>query len=494
MSDERKLNGTDDEKSECLHSSDEDGEPTQGTRQSEGGHRDTEPVEGNQAVQQRPAGWSTGLDWVARLARERPGEALTTLSHHITLELLHQAFRATRKDGAVGVDGVTAAEYERSLDENLSDLLRRFKTSTYRAPPVRRVHIPKGDGSKKRPIGIPTLEDKVLQRAVAMVLEAIYEQDFRDCSYGFRPKRGAHQALDALGGALYRMKDSFVIEVDIKGFFDNLDHAHLRTFLDSRVRDGTIRRMIDKWLKAGVLEDGSLSRPSKGTPQGGVISPLLANIYLHHVLDTWFEDEVRPRLKGTSALVRYADDFVIALEHEDDARRVMAVLPNRFGRYGLELHPDKTRLVRFKRPSDDSDDDGTGGGRSSFDLLGFTFFWGKSRRGQWIVRRKTAKSSLKKSLLALKTWMRSHRHWRLREQHAALCRKLRGHYAYFGIVGNAASLSIFLMQAERLWRNWLDRRSQRRCMPWTRFTRVLDVYSLPSIRIVHPWRPRVASP
>ena len=250
---------------------------------------------------------STRLQRIAKLAEEAPGIAFNTLAHHIDLELLLEAHRRTRKDGAVGVDDQTAKEYAANLEGNLLSLLDRLKSGTYFAPPVRRVHIPKGDGSKTRPIGIPTFEDKVLQRAVAMVLEAVYEQDFLDCSFGFRPGRSAHDALALLRDRALRF-GAVVLEVDIQKFFDSLDHGHLRAFLDLRVRDGVIRRVIDKWLKAGVLEEGSVSYPGAGTPQGGVISPLLANVYLHEVVDKWFANEVRPRLHGVAELVRYADD------------------------------------------------------------------------------------------------------------------------------------------------------------------------------------------
>ena len=255
-----------------------------------------------------PQSVSTRLRRIAELARQMPGAALTTLSHNIDLDLLREAYRRTRKDGATGVDEVTAEEYAKTLDENLASLLERFKSGTYWAPPVRRVHIPKGDGTKTRPIGIPTFEDKVLQRAVAMVMEAVYEQDFLNCSWGFRPGRSAHGALDALREGLKQMNGGWVIDVDIERFFDTLDHGQLRQMLDQRVRDGVLRRMIDKWLKAGVLEEGAIHYPEGGTPQGGVISPLLANIYLHHVLDTWFESMAKPALRGEAFLVRYADD------------------------------------------------------------------------------------------------------------------------------------------------------------------------------------------
>lgn len=258
---------------------------------------------------------------------------------------------ADPQERAVGVDGQTAAEYERDLEANLLSLLDRAKSGTYRAPPVRRVHIPKGGSTTEtRPIGIPTLEDKILQRAVAMLLEPIYEQDFHDCSHGFRPGRSAHRALDALWKQTMLSRGGWVVEVEIRKFFDTLDHRHLRELVGKRVRDGVLLRLIGKWLKAGVMEEGVVSYPDSGTPQGGVISPMLSNIYLHYVLDEWFEREVKPRLKGRAHLIRYADDFVIGFTDEQDARRVMEVLPRRFGRYGLSLHPDKTRLVPFRQP------------------------------------------------------------------------------------------------------------------------------------------------
>lgn len=295
---------------------------------------------------------STKRRRIAQLAKQMPGVALRTLAHHIDIEWLKEAHRRTRKDGAVGVDGQTAEEYAKALERNLQSLLDRAKSGDdYRAPPVRRVYIPKGDGSKTRPLGIPTFEDKVLQRAVAMVLEPIYEQDFLDCSYGFRPGRGAHGALEALRNHVMAMRGGgWVLEADIEGFFDAVDHAQLRRMFGGRVRDGVLTRLIGKWLKAGVLEQGCIYHPQTGTPQGGVISPLLANIYLHEVLDVWFHQQVLPRLQGRAHLVRYADDFVIVFDEKADALRVLDVLPKRFGRYGLRLHPDKTRLVRFTKP------------------------------------------------------------------------------------------------------------------------------------------------
>ncbi|MBZ5589017.1 MAG: group II intron reverse transcriptase/maturase [Acidobacteriia bacterium] len=439
---------------------------------------------------------SPGIQRIAELARNAPGVAFTTLAHHIDTSLLTKAFERTRKDAAVGVDGQTAAEYGRDLEANLRTLEGRFKSGEYKAPPVRRVHIPKGDGHSTRPIGVPTFEDKVLQRAVVMVMEPIFEQDFLACSYGFRPGRSAHQALEALWEGLMKMHGGWVLEVDITSFFDTLDHGHLRSFLDRRVRDGVIRRMIDTWLKAGVLEEGSLWYPEAGTPQGGVISPLLANIYLHEVLDTWLEQQVKPRLRGEAFLIRYADDFVIACAQESDARRVFDVLPKRFARYGLSLHPEKTRLVPFGRPvvapNNERPTDGQRPG--SFDLLGFTHFWKVSRKGSWVIARKTAKRRFARAVRKVTQWCKTYRHLPVEDQHQALVRKLRGHFAYYGITGNGRSLAAFRHQVMRAWCTWLRRRSQRAHLSWDRFNRLLQRYPLPPARVVHSIYRRAANP
>ena len=397
---------------------------------------------------------------------------------------LQEAYSRTRKDGAAGVDGATAEQYAEHLGDNLRSLLDRFKSGQYQAPPVKRVYIPKGSGSQTRPIGIPTFEDKVLQRAVAMVLEAVYEEDFLACSYGFRPGRSAHDALRDLWRELMGLGGGWVLEVDIRSFFDELDHDHLRTFFDRRVRDGVIRRAIGKRLQAGVLEEGRLKHPVTGTPQGGVISPVLSNIYLHEVVDRWFEEEVKPRLGGRAVLIRYADDFVIAFAEEKDARRVEEVLPKRLARFGLQLHPEKTRLVRFQAPRGKerpSPSDGPG----SFTFLGFTHFWGKSRKGNWVVKRKTAASRFTRSLSRVREWCRRWRHEPVPWQQRQLSRGLRGHYAYYGITGNYQALSNFHRQVTREWRKWLHRRSQKAKMTWERFNRLFVNYPLLRPRIVH---------
>jgi RNA-directed DNA polymerase len=453
-------------------------------------------LEGTMDGTPSPDDISPGIQRIAELAREAPGLAFTTLAHHIDIELLSKAFERTRKDAAVGVDGQTAAEYGRDLEANLRALEGRFKTGEYKAPPVRRVHIPKGNGRSTRPIGVPTFEDKVLQRAVVMVMEPIYEQDFLPCSYGFRPGRSAHQALDALWKGLMNMSGGWVLEVDIKSFFDTLDHGHLRSFLDRRVRDGVIRRMIDKWLKAGVMDEGSLTYPDAGTPQGGVISPLLANLYLHEVLDTWFEQQVRPRLRGEAFLIRYADDAVIAFAQESDARKVFEVLPKRFARYGLNLHPEKTRLVPFGQPKGKpTDPRPTGGQRpGSFDLLGFTHFWKVSRKGSWVIARKTAKSRFARAVKRITQWCKTYRHLPVEDQHKALVRKLKGHFAYYGITGNGKALDSFRHQTKRAWCTWLRRRSQKAHLTWERFNRLLKRYPLPPARVVHSIYRHAANP
>ncbi len=431
---------------------------------------------------------STRLRRIAELARRRSGEALTTLAHHIDVDFLREAFRRVRKDGAVGVDGQTADEYAEDLEANLRSLLDRFKTGRYRAPAVRRVEIPKGKG-KTRAIGIPTVEDKVLQRAVVMVLGEVYEQDFLPCSFGFRPGRSAHQALETLWQQAMDMGGGWVLEVDIEGFFDSLDHAQLRRFLDLRVRDGVLRRTIDKWLKAGVLVDGQLQRPKGGTPQGGVISPLLANLYLHEVLDTWMEREVLPRLRGRAVLIRYADDFVILFAREDDARRVQGVLPLRLGKYGLRLHAEKTRLVPFGRPRRGAVEPHT------FCFLGFTLYWGKSRKGAWVVKRKTSKESFRRGLRRVSDWLRVHCHWPIDVQHQRLVKMLLGHYNYFGVTGNANALNHYRYAVMQLWYRRLNRRTHRGRMPWSRYLRLITLrFRLPDPIVVHSVYRRVANP
>lgn len=440
---------------------------------------------------------STKRERIATLAKQSPQMAFTSLAYLMDIDWLKEAYRRTRKDGAAGVDGVTAEEYEQDLENNLQRLLDRAKSGTYRAPPVRRVHIPKG-GSKTetRPLGIPTLEDKILQRAVVMLLEPIYEQDFLDCSYGFRPRRSAHQALESFRDQLMACRGGWVLEVDLRKFFDNLDHEHLRKFLRLRVRDGVLLRLIGKWLKAGVMEKGSVSYPEAGSPQGGVVSPLISNVFLHYVLDLWFEQEVKPRLRHCAFLVRYADDFVIGFRDHSDAQRVMEVLPKRFGRYGLSVHPTKTKLVPFCPPSASTKDrNGPPNDRpGTFNLLGFTHYWAKSRRGYWVVKLKTAADRFSRAMRSIALWCRAYRHLSKREQQQKLNAKLRGHYAYYGVTGNSGALSSFRRAVLHCWHKWLCRRNRQRDLPWKRFLRMLQRYPLARVTTVHSIFRHAANP
>ncbi len=442
----------------------------------------------------KPDSLFTKQQRIAELAKQSPQMGFTSLNHHLDRIWMLEAFYRTRKDGAPGVDGQTAADFGLDLLTNLESLLGRAKSGTYRAPPVRRVRIPKGTRTETRPLGIPTFEDKVLQRAAVMALEPIYEQDFLPCSFGFRPGRSAHQALQVLWQQVMDLGGCWLVEVDIRKFFDTLDHAQLRALLRQRVRDGVLLRLIDKWLKAGVLEGGELTYPEAGTPQGGVISPLLANVYLHYVLDAWFEDVVKPRLKGRAFLVRYADDFVMGFACEEDARRVLDVLPKRFGKYGLTIHPDKTRLVPFVRPlhRPPSSVGPVVPAPGSFDFLGFTHFWSRSKQGHWVVKRKTAGSRFRRALQKIADWCRLNRHRPIGEQHRALEHKLRGHFTYYGgVMGNGRSLWCFRDRVQEAWKKWLSRRGGKG-WTWDRLNAVLQRCPLPIPRAWVP--PCVANP
>jgi len=407
----------------------------------------------------------------------------TSLDHHLDQNWLVEAYNRTRKDGAPGVDGQTAADYGLSLLANLESLLGRAKSGTYRAPPVRRVRIPKGTGNETRPLGIPTPEDKVLQRAVVRALEPIYEQDFLNCSYGFRPGRSAHQALQALWQQVMGLGGCWLVEVDIRTFFDTLDQAQLRALLRQRVRDGVLLRLIDKWLKAGVREGRELTYPEAGTPPGGVVSPLLANVYLHYVLDVWFEQVVKPRLKGRAFLVRYADDFVLGFACAEDARRVLDVLPKRFGKYGLTIHPEKTRLVPLVRPPSCPATPGRPvvPAPGSFDFLGFTHFGSRSKPGTWVVKRKTAGSRFRRAVQRVAAWCRRNRHRPIGEPYQALRRKRRGHFQYYGgVIGNNRLLWCFRERVQEIWRKGLSRRSGKARLSWERMNTLLRRYVLPT--------------
>jgi group II intron reverse transcriptase/maturase len=366
-----------------------------------------------------------------------------------------------------------------TLLTNLADLHERLRSKRYRHRTLRRGRVPKGKG-QWRPIGISAFEDKIVQGALREVMEAIYEQDFLDSSYGFRPKRGAHDAIRALNQAVHRGQVSWILEADIASFFDSLDRTRLKEMLQTRIADGSLLRLIGKCLHVGVLDGEEYSEPERGTTQGSVLSPLLGNVYLHYVLDVWFEREVKPRLRGAATLIRYADDFVIGFEQREDAERVMAVLGKRFERYGLTLHPDKTRLIEFARPSASQR---SGKGPGTFDFLGFTFYWRRTRRGRWMMQCKTRQARLRRSIQSVAEWCRRNRHLAVKAQHAALTRRLVGHFNYFGVNGNYGSLACLALATRRAWFKWLCRRSQRRRLNWERFRRLLERYSLPRPRI-----------
>lgn len=423
---------------------------------------------------------STKLEKVAERARKDPSAQFHSLAHVLDEDVLREAFDRIRKDAAVGVDGVTKERYGEALEENLRDLHARLKSKTYRHQAIRRVHIPKAPG-KTRPIGISCIEDKIVQGGLQRVMEAVFEPVFRDCSYGFRPGRSAHDALRAVDEMVMRQGMTIILEGDIASFFDSMVPALLREMIRERISDGSIIRLVGKCLRVGVLDGEEFSKPDRGTAQGSIISPLFGNVYLHHVLDVWFEDEVVPRLRGYARLVRYADDFVIGFTRKDDAEKVKAMLGRRLAEFGLTMQPDKTRLVPFERPPRDQQG---GRGPATWDFLGFTLYWRKSRSGRWVVGTKTRKARIQRAAKAISEFCRRHRHDPLEDQHAALVRRLAGHYNYFGVNGNYASLHRVRQMAERAWFKWLRRRSQRgRRRTWDWFKRYLRAFPLPRPRI-----------
>jgi RNA-directed DNA polymerase len=426
---------------------------------------------------------STKQEQIAMLAKNAPDMVFTSLNHYLDYEWMLRAYALTRKDGAVGIDGQTAEEYAVNLEENLRALLNKMKSGKYRAPSIRRVYILKSDGSQ-RPLGITTFEDKIAQRAIVMLIEPIYEQVFQGFSFGFRPGKSAHQALQHLRNNIMDRGGRWIIDVDISKYFDTINKTQLREFLDRKVTDGVVRKLIDKWLKAGISENGEIHYQIHGTAQGGVGSPLLANIYLHYVLDEWYVNVVKPRMNGRSSVTRYCDDLVMVFENYKDCMRVYKVLGKRLEKFGLKLHPDKTRIVdfRFKRPTNsNSKSDGT------FKFLGFLHLWRKSRNGKFVVHQRTAKDRLAKAIGSIKEFCRANRHKPLPEQHHKLSKKLQGHYAYFGITGNHKSLRCIEHQTERIWRKWLSRRSRKSKISWDEFKRVLIRCPLPKPRVYHQY-------
>ena len=402
----------------------------------------------------------TKLDCLTERARRLPHEIYNNIFHHLDVELMAEAFAELKEDRAPGVDGVTKEEYAEGLEERLQDLEGRLHRRAYQPHPSRRRMIPKSNG-KLRPLGIPTVEDKVVQRSVVKVLERIYEQEFHPFSFGFRPGKSCHDALKALSWNIHRGRVSWVVEADIKGFFDNVDHGHLLKMLRHRVSDPKMLGLIEQFLRAGVLVDGKCVDVERGTPQGGVISPLLANIFLHHVLDEWFAKAVKPQCRGAAQLVRYADDFVATFEQESDARRFYADLPRRLGKFGLEVAPEKTRMLRFGRFSR-RDALRLGERAAMFDFLGFRHRCGTSRKGRFKVKWSTSSEKFRAKVRAMKNWIVEHRTLSLAEVWATVNAKLRGHYAYYSVSDNLPKVTAFRSAVMSILYKWVNRRSQRK--------------------------------
>jgi group II intron reverse transcriptase/maturase len=446
--------------------------------------------EGNTASEARPGrgaglGVSSDLDRVRQVARKDRDVRFTALLHHVSVDRLREAYRAISPDAAAGVDGVTWRDYGLDLEANLRDLHARVHRGAYRARPSRRVFIPKPDG-RLRPLGVAALEDKILQRAVVEVLNAIYEEDFLGFSYGFRPGRSQHDALDALAVGVTRKKVNFVLDADISDFFTRLDQGWLERFLEHRIADKRVLRLIQKWLRAGVIEDGEWSRTEEGTAQGASVSPLLANVYLHYVFDLWADQWRRRHAHGDVILSRFADDYVAGFEHRDDAERFLADLRGRLAEFGLELHPEKTRLIEFGRFA--AQNRARRGDRKpeTFDYLGLTHMCATDRHGRFKLKRVTSKKKMRSKLKSVKTEMRRRMHLPIPEQARWLARVLQGHYNYYAVPDNSEALRGFREAVIRLWRKALARRSQKGRISWERMYRLAARW-LPQPRILHPW-------
>jgi RNA-directed DNA polymerase len=429
---------------------------------------------------QKANAMSPGLFKVIEKARNDSFTRFTSLAHLIDADLLRSAFKRLRAGAAVGVDGITKSAYEANFDENIQALLERMRNKRYRHQSIRRVHIEKAPG-KTRPIGISTTEDKIVQTGIRDVLEAIYEADFLDCSYGFRPNRKAHDALRSLQKAVDHGEVNWILEADLQNYFDSIDRTKLKEMLQTRIADMSLMRLVGKCLHVGILDGELYEEPEIGTVQGSTLSPILGNIYLHYALDIWFEREVRPRMRGKVQLWRFADDFIIGFELQEDASRVMKVLDKRMAKFGLTLHPEKTRLIEFRKPNRSQQ---RGKGKETFDFLGFTVHWTRTRAGRWVPSLRTRTARLQRAMKAIGDYCRSHRHKSIKEQHAGLARRLRGHNNYFAVQGNFNSLVRLSERTKRLWYKWLKRRSQRTGLNWKNFVDILRDFPLPRPRIM----------
>ena len=428
---------------------------------------------------------SQALERVRKAARQRKKEKFTALLHHINVETLEVAFYALKRKAAPGVDGVTWQEYEADLERRLIDLHSGIHRGAYRPHPSRRTYIPKADG-RQRPLAIAALEDKIVQGATVMVLNAIYEEDFLGFSYGFRPGRGAHDALDALAVGITKRKVNYILDADIRSFFDSVSQEWLVRFVEHRIGDKRIIRLIRKWLQAGILEDGAVTVSDRGTGQGSVASPLLANIYLHYVFDLWAERWRRHEATGDMIIGRYADDLVLGFQHENDARRFLDAMRARFEEFALQLHPDKTRLIEFGRHAAANRERRGLGKPDTFNFLGFTFICGRSRRGNFLLKRKSRRDRVRAKLKEIKEELRRRMHWPIPEQGSWLAQVVRGFFAYHAVPTNFEALGKFRLQIVRLWLRTLRRRSQRNRTPWTKMAKLAKDF-LPEPKILHPW-------
>jgi len=410
---------------------------------------------------------------IAERAKKLKEAPLHSLNQFINEEMLMNCYKQLNKNSARGTDGESWYEFGIRAEEQIPMLLNEFKTGKFRAPSIRRVYIPKDNKGGKRPIGIPTVADKVLQAAVRNVLDPIYEEEFKDFSYGFRNNRSAHQAIDYMFKEVTYNGLRYIIDADIKNYFGSINHGLLREFLSRRVNDGVIRKMIDKWLKAGILEEGQLSYPTEGTPQGGIISPILSNIYLHYVLDEWFSEEIQPLLRGKSFIVRYADDFILGFSDMQDAKRVMQVLPKRFEKYKLTLHPEKTKLIDLNSKS--------GQGGRSFDFLGFTHYLSESQKGNLVLKRKTSSKKFTNAITRTVKWIKENRHMGIKHLMKELNVKMRGHYNYYGITFNSRGIRNYYLQVKRSLHKWINRRGGKTVWIWDKFELLIEKW-LPLLR------------
>lgn len=435
---------------------------------------------------QRRESVPSALDRVRKAARRNKAERFSALFHHITAERLQDAFYQIKKKAAPGIDGVTWEQYEREIDRNIADLQARLHRGAFRVKPSRRVYIPKLDG-RKRPLGIAALEDKIVQRAVAEILNAIYEMDFLGFSYGFRPGRKAHEALDALAVGIRTKKINWILDADIRGYFDAIDHTWMMKFLEHRIADRRMLRLIQKWLKAGVIEEGEWTESTVGSPQGASLSPLLANIYLHYVLDLWFQQWRERRARGEMIIVRWADDFVIGFQHQEEAKRFHDELRKRFEKFSLELHPEKTRLIRFGRFAKQDGMKFEGRGKpETFNFLGFTHQCRVDVKGRFQVGRTTMRKRLTAKLKEVKGELRKRMHDSVVEQGRWLASVVKGYFQYHATPGNWDAIDAFRTQVGRLWYQTLKRRSQKTRVNWERMKKLTNTW-LPKARILHPW-------